>query len=156
MINTRHMLAGATLATAVLGSVFPAHAGLLGGSGSVGGGLSGGLSGGIGPVGGALNGTLSGQGTLQAPSPRPVIDRTQDKVSAVKDKASSMAADTRGAAEAKAGAAATHKPSVAVDGSGAAQATTQKAKASAAVEAGAAAKGGSVEAGGSAAGSIKR
>ncbi|HUG24432.1 hypothetical protein [Piscinibacter sp.] len=83
MNNPRHTLAGTALAAAILASVFPAHAGLIGGSGSVGGGLSGG----IGPVGGALNGTLGGHGSLHAPSPRPVIDRTQERAGAAKDTA---------------------------------------------------------------------
>jgi len=73
-MKQRHMLAPAALAIA-LGFTLPAHAGLLGGSGSVGGGFTGG----IGPVGGALNGSLHGQGAMQAPSPKPVVDKARDK-----------------------------------------------------------------------------
>lgn len=102
-----HILAGATLASALVATL-PAHAGLLGG-GSVGGALGG--AGAIGPVGGALDGSLRGEGHLRAPSPRPVIDRTQHKIGVAKD----TAVQTAGNVKDQAAATAAKRPAIGVD-----------------------------------------
>ncbi|TMH14132.1 MAG: hypothetical protein E6H65_00855, partial [Betaproteobacteria bacterium] len=88
-----HLLAGATLATALLGLAFPAHAGLVGGSGGIGGGLGGGFGPGI---GGTLNGGLSGEGAITRPSPKPLVDKAQEKADAAKDKAASAQGQATG------------------------------------------------------------
>jgi hypothetical protein len=157
MIKHRHMLAGATLVTALFGSAFPAHAGLIGGAGGIGVGL---------------NGSLSGQGTLQTPPPRPVVDRAQDKADATKERAE----DTAGAAKDRAAAArgrlqdaaqpqgsvsgsaaaSAAKPALSTRGTGRAEATTRKGGVAASAEGDAATDGRSTTAGGSANGSVQR
>ena len=115
MIKHRHILAGATVAVALMSSVVPAQAGLIGGAG---GGLTGngGLGGGIGPTGGSLGGSLNGQSTWRTPSAQPVVDKTQstaaeakegaaDKAAAAKDSASTKATAVKDTAAAKAAAA---------------------------------------------------
>jgi hypothetical protein len=98
MFKHRHAIAATTFLAALIASAFPAHAGLIGGSG----GLGGGLAGGIGPISGSATGSLAGQGSMQTPSPRPLIDRTQDKAAAAKDTAVEKGGAAKDAAAAKA------------------------------------------------------
>jgi hypothetical protein len=87
MIQHRHAIAAGTVVAALLASAFPAHAGLISGSG--------GLTGGIGPLNGSATGSLAGQGSMQAPSPRPLVDRTKEKAGTVKDTAADKAASVK-------------------------------------------------------------
>ena len=139
MMKQAHLLAGATLVSAILATL-PAHAGLLGGS--VGGAL--GAGGAIGPVGGAVNGSLHGDGALRTPSARPMIERTQDKATAAQDRA----VQTTGTVKDKAAATAAHRPAVGLDAaangalgmSNDTNASTRKAGASASADGGASAE----------------
>jgi hypothetical protein len=97
MTKHRHAIAATTFAAALFASAFPAHAGLIGGGGGLG-------------IGGSATGSLAGQGSLQTPSPRPLIERTQNKAAAVK-------ADAGAAKDAAAQKAASAAPQAGVSAS---------------------------------------
>lgn len=96
MIQIPHRLAfiaaGLALATG-------AHAGLLGQGGG-----SGALGVGLGPTAGTFQGSAGGQGALQAPSPRPLVDRAQSQAGAARDAAVQKAGTVKDAAAEKAAA----------------------------------------------------
>jgi hypothetical protein len=96
-------IAAASIASALV-LTSPAQAGLLGGSGSLGGGLGGTFGGGNGAIGGSLDGSLSGRVTRPDTSRvNEAAQKTQDKTAAARDGAMQKAGEAKAAATAKAG-----------------------------------------------------